>query len=138
MLLESTVAVGVLLAGSVAAVRLASSQHAYRAASRQTLAADMACENAASWLRSSSVETLPAELEAMKSSPLGIGLTFTVAPFQSGGFTGLHVAIEPMEKTKAVVERNLWILAVTNASEGLENESVDSKPSGEEGASDAL
>jgi len=112
MLLESTIVVVILLIGSVAAVRLASTQHAYRAASRQSLAADIACENAVSWLRSGSVETLNADIEKVKTMPLADGLRFDVTPFQSGGFSGMHVSVSPAAPTPTSVGRNFWILKV--------------------------
>jgi len=112
MLLESTIVVAILLIGSIAAVRLASSQHAYRAASRQSLAADIACENAVSWLRSGSVETLAVDIEKVKTMPLADGLRFDVTPFQSGDFSGMHVSVSPAASTATSIERNLWILKV--------------------------
>ena len=116
MLLESTIAVTILLAGSVAAVRLASSQHAYRAASRQSLAEDIACENVASWLRSSSVESLPNDIETVKSLPLAEGLQLVASPFQSGEISGIKVSISPTNPASMSVERNLWILKAPDRS----------------------
>jgi len=126
MLLESTIAVTILLAGSVAAVRLASSQHAYRAASRQSLAEDIACENVASWLRSSSVESLPNDIETVKSLPLAEGLRLVASPFQSGEFSGINVSISPTSPASMSIERNLWILKApdrspTNDDQGDDN-----------------
>jgi len=121
MLLESTVAVIILLAGSVAAVRLASSQHAYRAASRQSLAEDIACENVASWLRSSSVLSLPADIETVKALPFAAGLRLETSPFESGEFSGIRVSIAPAKTASTPVERNLWILTTSGVAE-------DSKP----------
>jgi hypothetical protein len=117
MLVESTVAVIILLAGSVAAVRLASSQHAYRAASRQTLAEDIACENVASWLRSSSVLSLPADIETVKTLPFAEGLRLDTNPFQSGEFSGVSVTIAPATTISKSVERNLWILTTPGVAE---------------------
>lgn len=122
MLLESTVAVIILLAGSVAAVRLASSQHGYRAASRQSLAEDIACENVASWLRSSSVLSLPADIETVKTLPFAEGLRLDTSPFQSGEFSGVKVSISPTTTAASKsVERDLWILTTPGVAE-------DSKP----------
>lgn len=117
MLLESTLAVVILLAGSVAAVRLASSQHAYRAASRQSLAEDIACENVASWLRSSSVLSLAADIETVKTLPFAEGLRLDASPFQSGEFSGIKVSISATTTAPKSVERNLWILTTPGVAE---------------------
>jgi type II secretory pathway pseudopilin PulG len=127
MLLESTVAVIILLAGSVAAVRLAFSQHAYRAASRQSLAEDIACENVASWLRSSNTGSLPADIETVETLPFAEGLRLKTSPFQSGEFSGVKVSISPATTAPTPIERNLWILTPPD----------DALPSVDQGVDDA-
>jgi len=137
MLLESTIVVAILLAGSVAAVRLASTQQSYRAASRQSLAVDIACENAASWLRSSNVGTLSADIEKIKTSPLAEGLQFDVTPFQSDDFNGLHVSVSPTATTATAVGRNLWILKVDSNLKASEINQTTSPETGGDRANDS-